>query len=49
MRYHTQAAKTARCVFFFVTFPSGIIVAADKYQPFVLLCKTEDKAKIVNK
>ncbi|EFC56987.1 hypothetical protein ENTCAN_06432 [Enterobacter cancerogenus ATCC 35316] len=34
---------------FFVTFPSGIIVAADKYQPFVLLCKREDKAKIVNK
>jgi hypothetical protein len=36
-------------MFGFVTFPSGIIVAADKYQPFVLLHGRATKTKIVNK
>jgi hypothetical protein len=36
-------------MFGFVTFPSGIIVAADKYQPFVLLQGRAGKTKIVNK
>jgi hypothetical protein len=32
-----------------VTFTAGIIVAADKYQPFVLVSARVAKAKIVNK
>ena len=42
-------AGPGRLPLFFVTFTAGIIVAADKYQPFVLLRKSGVKAKIVNK
>ncbi|MFZ5189040.1 hypothetical protein ACOY59_04115, partial [Enterobacter roggenkampii] len=33
----SEHAKTGRLHLFFVTFPAGIIVAAEKYQPFVLV------------
>jgi hypothetical protein len=36
-------------MFVFVTFTAGIIVAADKYQPFVLLQKSRVLPTIVNK
>jgi hypothetical protein len=36
-------------MFVFVTFTAGIIVAADKYQPFVLLRKLGVTLAIVNK
>ncbi|MCM6994942.1 hypothetical protein M8N35_00005 [Enterobacter roggenkampii] len=41
--------KTGRLHLFFVTFPAGIIVAAEKYQPFVLVLTPGAKPEIVNK
>jgi hypothetical protein len=42
------SAKPAKTIVFFVTFTAGIIVAADKYQPFVLAHRGV-KTEIVNK
>ncbi|WP_170226943.1 hypothetical protein [Enterobacter roggenkampii] len=45
----SEHAKTGRPHLFFVTFPAGIIVAAEKYQPFVLVRTPGVKPEIVNK
>jgi hypothetical protein len=45
----SEHAKTGRLHLFFVTFPAGIIVAAEKYQPFVLVLTPGVKPEIVNK
>uniref|UniRef100_UPI003D7D9144 hypothetical protein n=1 Tax=Enterobacter roggenkampii TaxID=1812935 RepID=UPI003D7D9144 len=45
----SEHAKTGRLHLFFVTFPAGIIVAAEKYQPFVLVLTPGAKPEIVNK
>ena len=44
-----QTAKACHLHVCFVTFTSGIIVAADKYQPFVLPPLSVAKVRIVNK
>jgi hypothetical protein len=49
VRYHLKRQKPAQRMFVFVTFPPGIIVAPDKYQPFVLPGERATRAKIVNK
>ena len=45
----SEHAKTGRLHLFFVTFPAGIIVAVDKYQPFVLPRVNAAKPGLVNK
>ena len=42
-------AGPGRLHLFFVTFTAGIIVAAEKYQPFVLVPHRDVKTVIVNK
>jgi hypothetical protein len=42
-------AEPGRLPLFFVTFTAGIIVAAEKYQPFVLVPQRDVKTEIVNK
>ena len=44
-----QTAKARHLRVCFVTFTSGIIVAVDKYQPFVLPRVSAAKTRIVNK
>ncbi|WP_212592052.1 hypothetical protein, partial [Enterobacter hormaechei] len=44
-----QTAKARHLHVCFVTFTSGIIVAVDKYQPFVLLRLSAANRRIVNK
>ncbi|WP_216644370.1 hypothetical protein, partial [Enterobacter hormaechei] len=44
-----QTAKARHLRVCFVTFTSGIIVAIDKYQPFVLPRVSAAKTRIVNK
>ncbi|EPJ4513071.1 hypothetical protein M2003_003307, partial [Enterobacter hormaechei] len=44
-----QTAKVHHLHVCFVTFTSGIIVAVDKYQPFVLPRGSVAKTRIVNK
>ncbi|MCM7024068.1 hypothetical protein M8N43_21265, partial [Enterobacter asburiae] len=49
IRTFPNPAGPGRLPLFFVTFTAGIIVAAEKYQPFVLVPLRDVKTEIVNK